>query len=397
AIDNKSEVTNSATVTITVVDDNKKPLVDITSPENDASFTPGESVTIGAEATDSDGAITKVEFFSGNTKLGEDTSSPYSFTWANVKEGNYSITARATDNKSAVTTSAAIGITVSAPKTPAVVQNKPPVVQLISPSNDARFDQGASATLAASAADSDGSVTKVEFFNGATKLGEDTSSPYAYTWSNLPAGTHSIIAKATDNTSGTTTSQTAVINVTAVNKPPLVQLTSPSNNARFNQGQTVTLTASASDSDGSVAKVGFYNGSTLLGEDTSSPYSYNWTNIKAGKYTITAKATDNRSGVTTSSAIAITVVVPNKAPVVQVTSPANNATFTEGQSIPIKATATDSDGSIAKIQFYSGTTLLGEDTFAPYSPDWANAQQGKYEIIAKATDTAGATAAAKVP
>src|SRR5690606_21886134 len=185
-------------------------------------------------------------------------------------------------------------------------------------------------------------------------------------------------------------------NVTAVNKLPLVQLTSPSNNGRFNQGQTVTLTASASDSDGSVAKVGFYNGSTLLGEDTSSPYSYSWTNVKAGKYTITAKATDNRSGVTTSSAIAITVVVPNKAPVVQVTSPSNNATFTEGQSIPIKATATDSDGSIVKVQFYSGTTLLGEDTSAPYSLDWANAQPGKYEIIAKATDNSGATAAAKV-
>src|SRR5690606_36275095 len=135
----------------------------------------------------------------------------------------------------------------------------------------------------------------VEFFNGGAKLGEDTSSPYSYTWSNLPAGSHSITAKATDNKSATTTSQTVIINVTAANKLPLVQLTSPSNNARFNQGQTITLTASASDSDGSVTKVGFYNGSTLLGEDTSSPYSYAWSGDKAGTYTITAKATDNRS------------------------------------------------------------------------------------------------------
>src|SRR5690606_3275697 len=225
---------------------------------------------------------------------------------------------------------------------------------------------------------------------------EDTSSPYSYGWSNLPAGTHNITAKATDNKSATTTSQIVIINVTAVNKLPLVQLTSPLNNARFNQGVSVTLSASASDSDGSITKVGFYNGNTLLGEDTSSPYSYSWTNLKAGNYTITAKATDNRSGVTTSAAITITVVIPNKAPVVQVTSPANNATFTEGQSIPIKATATDSDGSIAKVQLYTGTTLLGEDTSTPYSLDWANAQPGKYEIIAKATDNSGATAAAKV-
>src|SRR5690606_41735252 len=128
-----------------------------------------------------------------------------------TKEGNYSKPAGATEHNSAVTTSAAIDTTVSAQKPPAVVQNMPPVLQLNSPSNDARFNQGASATLAASAADSDGSVIKVEFFKGATKLGEDASSPYTFTWSNLPAGTHSITAKATDNKSATTTSQTVVI------------------------------------------------------------------------------------------------------------------------------------------------------------------------------------------
>src|SRR5690606_24507497 len=148
-----------------------------------------------------------------------------------VQAGNYTITSRATDNKSAVTTSTAVVITVAAAAAPTVVPNKPPVVQLTNPSNNARFDQGASVTLSASATDSDGSIAKVEFFNGGAKLGEDTSSPYSYTWSNLPAGSHSITAKATDNKSATTTSQTVIINVTAANKLPLVQLTSPSNNA----------------------------------------------------------------------------------------------------------------------------------------------------------------------
>src|SRR5690606_12055182 len=158
------------------------------------------------------------------SKLGEDTSSPYSYTWTGVQAGDYTITARATDNKSATTTSEGVAITVAPPKAPAVTPNKVPVVQLTSPSNNARFDQGASVTLAASASDSDGSITRVELFNGPTKLGEDTSSPYSYGWSNLPAGTHNITAKATDNKSATTTSQIVIINVTAVNKLPLVQL-----------------------------------------------------------------------------------------------------------------------------------------------------------------------------
>jgi len=75
----------------------------------------GSTVTINANATDSDGTIAKVEFFQGTTKLGEDLTSPYSFAWASVPAGSYSLTAKATDNASAVTASTAIAIVVSNP------------------------------------------------------------------------------------------------------------------------------------------------------------------------------------------------------------------------------------------------------------------------------------------
>src|SRR5690606_35568527 len=157
-----------------------------------------------------------------------------------------------------------------------------------------------------------------------------------------------------------------------------------------------TLTATASDSDGSITKVEFYNGNTRLGQDTSSPYSFAWTNVPAGTHKLTAKATDNRSGVTTSSAVTITVVVPNKAPVVKITKPANNTVFDEGQPISIEATATDSDGTIAKVEFFNGAVRLGEDTSSPYTLDWPNALPGKYTLSARATDNKGATATASV-
>jgi hypothetical protein len=70
-------------------------------------------------------------------------------------------------------------------------------------------------TLTANAADADGSVAKVEFYYGSTRLGEDTGSPYSYTWSNVPAGTHSLTARATDNTGAVTTSAAISITVTA--------------------------------------------------------------------------------------------------------------------------------------------------------------------------------------
>jgi chitinase len=56
-----------------------------------------------------------------------------------------------------------------------------------------------------------------------------------------------------------------------------------------------------------VSKVGFYNGSTLLSEVTAAPYSYTWSNVAAGTYSITAKATDNSGAATTSAAVSITV------------------------------------------------------------------------------------------
>ena len=78
--------------------------------------------------------------------------------------------------------------------------NNPPFVVLTSPMENAKFSAGGNISLAANAADSGGgNVAKVEFFAGGTKLGEDTTSPYSLTWSNVPAGFYVLSAVATDN------------------------------------------------------------------------------------------------------------------------------------------------------------------------------------------------------
>lgn len=79
------------------------------------NFTAPASINLVAEAADRDGTITKVEFFSGNIKIGETTSAPYSFTWTNVPAGTYTITARATDNSGLTTTSPSMKVIVELP------------------------------------------------------------------------------------------------------------------------------------------------------------------------------------------------------------------------------------------------------------------------------------------
>lgn len=90
------------------------------------------------------------------------------------------------------------------------------------------------------------------------------------------------------------------------NTAPTVSITSPTDNSRFASTGSITFTATANDADGSVSKVDFYNGATLLGT-AAAPYTFTWTNVAEGKYVITAKATDNSGAVTTSSIINVAV------------------------------------------------------------------------------------------
>jgi autotransporter-associated beta strand protein len=290
--------TTTSPVRIFSTADSTAPSVALTSPANNAVFTSPVNITLAATAADVAGSIAKVEFFAGATKLGEDTTSPYSFTWTNAPAGSHSITARATDDENAATTSAAVAITVNGPA------NAPPTVALTAPANNAVVTAPASVTLTATAGDTDGTVSKVEFFQGATRLGEDTTSPYSFTWSGVPAGSYSLTALATDSSNATTTS--IAVNIT-VNAPPSAALTAPASGATFSTPGTITLTANAGDGDGTVTLVEFYSGTTKLGEDATSPYSYTWTNPPAGSPALTARATDNRGAITVSSPVTIQI------------------------------------------------------------------------------------------
>src|SRR6185369_919739 len=107
------------------------------------------------------------------------------------------------------------------------------------------------------------------------------------------------------------------------NVPPTVSISSPANGATFTTPANLTITASASDTDGSVVNVEFYNGATLLGTAGTAPYTFSWNNVAAGNYTLTARATDNVGTATTSGPINITVnPPPNVPPTTSISSPA---------------------------------------------------------------------------
>ncbi len=346
---------------------NVPPSVSLTAPANNATFTAPASITLLANASDADGSVTGVSFYNGSTLLGTDNSAPYSFTWNNVATGTYTITARATDNGGATTVSGAVTVIVNAPVARGPYGgtrwNIPGTIEA------ENYDTGGPGvafndlTPANQGGAYRNDAVDIESTNdGGYNVGWiETNEWLEYSVNVTSAGNYSITARiaaiaagktfrleldgnsianfSLPTTGGWQTWQTVVVNnvnLTAgqkilrvfatstdfnldrlvfgtgtTNQPPSVSLTAPANNATFTAPASITLSASASDADGSVTGVSFYNGSTLLGTDNSSPYSFTWNNVAAGTYTITARATDNNGAVTTSAARSIIVNTAN--------------------------------------------------------------------------------------
>src|SRR6266571_4724300 len=268
--------------------------------------------------------------------------------------------------------------------------NAQPAATLTAPAQNGQFTAPATITLAASASDADGTIAKVEFFDGATLVGTAAAAPYSVTLANVAAGAHAYTARATDNKGGTLTS--AAVNV-IVNVAPTVSITAPASHALYNAPASVAIGASAADTDGTIARVDFYQGATLLGSAPSAPYGFTWANVAAGSYSLTAVATDDRGTSTTSAVVAITVSGSSG---VSLTAPADGAVFAQAASITLTASAVNPQGSIAKVDFYQGATLLGTATTAPYSVSWSGAASGSYALTAVATDGVGGTTTSSV-
>ncbi|MCU7550617.1 Ig-like domain-containing protein [Chitinophagaceae bacterium LB-8] len=152
----------------------------------------------------------------------------------------------------------------------------------VDPNSYLRLEYNASNTSKTIALD----ATYIDMKNK-TYSGSITLAPYA----------SAVLMKTSSSSTGTT----------APNQAPTVTITSPKANATYTAPASVRLTATAADADGSISKVEFYKGSTLIQTEKIAPYDWTWTNVAAGTYTITAKAYDNSGNVTVSAPVTITV------------------------------------------------------------------------------------------
>lgn len=419
------------------------PVAQLTSPVNGATFDENQVIAIDATASDADGSVTLVEFFVDGTKIGEDATSPYSINWTTVG-GNHVIEALATDDTSQ-TGSSSVNVTVTS-------SNVAPTVDLTNPTSSTDIFVDDLVSLTATAADSDGSVTKVEFYVDDALIGMATDSPYTVNW-NAIGGAHTFKAIATDDKGASTISAEITVTVqgdlpsgcagiedysagTAYSDgqqvannnrkytcniagwcssnaawayepgvgtvwqdawtddgicsiAPTVAITAPADNSVILSGTETTIDAIASDDDGAVMSVEFFANDVSLGVDTTAPYSVNW--VATGNAAVTLKATaiDNESNQTDATAL---VNVSEEPVVVSLTSPTSGSTVAVGNASTIAANATSVIGNVTSVEFSVNGAVVATDTTSPYSASWTPASAGNYTVSAKATDSTGAMA-----
>jgi RHS repeat-associated protein len=178
-------------------------------------------------------------------------------------------------------------------------------VGITSPADGTVFLAPAAITLSASAAVPAGStIARVEFYQGASLIGTATSAPYSFAWTNVTSGTYALTAAVVDNTGASTSSSAVTVKVNAA---PTVTLTSPTSGTNTTAPASITVSADALDSDGSIAKVAFYRNGIAITTLTAAPYSFSWTGVPAGSYVLTAIATDDLGSSSTSAAVTVIV------------------------------------------------------------------------------------------
>ncbi|MDP3073238.1 MAG: Ig-like domain-containing protein [Opitutaceae bacterium] len=374
ATDNSGNAVAAPAVGVTVTD-SSSPVITLaltpgTVAGGIATLPSGATRNIVANVTPATGrAVVRVEFFADGTKLGEDTTAPFTFRYTAPElapgetSRSYVLSARATDNAGAARDVLQPVLVVSP-------IGQPPTVNLITPANGATAVPNTPVSFAAAATAPGGSIASVQFYvNGSPSgINPNLTAPYAGTFTPTAAGTYVVDAIATDDRGNTTVSNAAT--VTASFATPTVVFTAPNPNAvaRGTPGVPLTLSASATVQTGagaSILLVEFLLDGVQIGADTTAPYSISWipTTANLGLHVLTARVTDTNSQSATSPPLTLNVanVVGSPPTVSVVASPIPvGLGLQTASTVNFLATAVATGGStLGNVEIYLNDISIG--------------------------------------
>lgn len=359
------------------------PTAQITAPAAGAPLR--GTVVVNVDASDDVGVIRVQVYRDSGVLLGTDTTAPFSVSWdtADVPLGDHSLYAQAYDQAGNIGTSAAVPVSVR--------DNVSPTVAVVAPASGSSV--AGLVSIVADASDDQG-VARVEFFLSSQTfeilLGTDTEAPFAISWdsSGVTPGFYGLWAKAYDQEGNLDISDLVGVTVRD-SAPPAVAITVPAAGARVG-GSSVSVQVSASDNVGVTRVELLLDGSTLLGTDTASPWSFNWnsTSVTPGSHTLSARAYDQADNIGLSVPVSVTVYDAVN-PTVSLLAPVAGASVSG--LVTLQAQASDNVG-VTRVEFFRDAgVLLGTDTEAPFSLAWDSSivTPGSHTLYARAYDLEG--------
>jgi glucose/arabinose dehydrogenase len=365
---------------------NQSPVITLTSPADGSTYRAGDTLTVTATATDREDGRMPASALTWWIDLHHDTHSHPAQPVTNGGSGTFVVPVR-TEVSAIVWYRVQVRAVDSGGRATEVTRDVRPLTTELT---FATQPPGLQLTLDGQPITAPLTVTGVQGVERDLGAASQIANGRRYTfsgWSNGGAATHTI---ATPN-ANTTYTASFVDAGPADNTPPTVALIAAGSGV---VGTPVALSATAADVDGTVARVQFFDGGTLLGEDTSAPFEWSWTPATAGVHTLTARATDNSGDSSTSAAVSVTVIdnttADNQPPSITLTNPPNLAGAVTG-TVTVSATATDNVG-VSAVEFQvDGLPLGGEDTSAPYEATWDTSAYppGQHVVRARARDAAG--------
>ncbi|MDP3517114.1 MAG: hypothetical protein Q8S94_08100 [Pseudohongiella sp.] len=367
-------VSSTASATITVVS-RIAPVVSIVGGSRtvaDTNNIAGEAVVLTATATDANGTIASTEWLVGGSVVATGLSATLT-----LPDGGTAVTFRATDNDGQSTSTTATVTVVSA------LPNTPPVITITAPTTVPDSDglPGQDVAVTAVATDVGGSVSLIEW-----QVGGEVVATGASAVLSLPNGSTTVTARAIDNL-GASTTTSATINVLAP-AAPVVAIDGGSRtivDTNGVPGEFVTVSASATDSDGTIVSSQWLVGGTVVANGTSATL-----NLPEGANTVSFRATDN-VGLTSTATATLTVNAP-VAPVVSILTANLNipdSNSRPGEPVSLFGTATDADGTIVTSQWLVNGTVVSTGLAA----DLVLAD-GTSSVEFRATDNSGMTSSA---
>jgi 5'-nucleotidase/UDP-sugar diphosphatase len=176
----------------------------------------------------------------------------------------------------------------------------------------------------------------------------------------------------------------------SANQAPIATLQGPGNltlsaPARFD------LIATATDPEGSLAEVKILDGTVLAGKSTTSPFTLELSNVTAGVHHYRAVVADHLGATNVSAEFSLNVTASNIPPTISLESLGPDRLFTAPATIAFNANVDDADGTIARVDYFRGTTKIGTVAKAPFILAVNNFPVGSWELKAVATDNNGAT------